>query len=201
MKRDELNILADKYYEVMDISDEQKEKRKEDAWELFDLFMLFFSWFEEAEEQGVENTSYFLPRFQNELQDTVSRITPIDDYFILYVATIAHGIYTVTQAHKHDKYFLSEDRAANLALNESLSINNHIELNEAKKAGYRYKVWQTELDDKVRPTHELMEGVKIPIDELFDVSGSLMEMPHDVTHGADMSEVSNCRCWCIYTKE
>ena len=30
MKRDELNVLADKYYEVMDIPEETKEKRKEE---------------------------------------------------------------------------------------------------------------------------------------------------------------------------
>ena len=201
MKRDELNILADKYYEVMDIPQEKKEKRKKDAWEFFDLFMLFFLWFKEAEEQGVENTSYFLPRFQNELQDTVGKIAPIDDYFILYIATMAHGIYTVTQEHKDEKYYLSEDRAVNLALNESLSINNHIELNEAKKAGYKLKRWCTELDNRVRPTHAVMEGETIPIDKLFVVGNSLMEMPHDVTHGADMSEVSNCRCWLEYVKE
>ena len=201
MKRDELNILADKYYEVMDIPEEKKEKRKKDAWELFDLFMLFFLWFREAEEQGVEDTTYFLPRFQNELQDTISRITPIDDYFISYIATMALGIYTVTQAHKDEKYFLSEDRAVNLALNESLSINNHLELKQAKMDGYRYKVWQTELDDKVRPTHMEMEGVKIPIDDLFVVGDSLMEFPHDPTHGASASELSNCRCSCRFTKE
>ena len=201
MNRDELNILADKYYSVMDIPKEKKEKRKKDAWELFDLFMLFFLWFKEAEDNGVENTSYFLPRFQNELQDAVGKIAPIDDYFISYVATMALGIYTVTQAHKGEKYYLSEDRAANLALNESLSINNHIELINAKKAGYKMKIWCTEMDDRVRPTHELMEGVKIPIDKLFEVGDSLMEMPHDVTHGASMSEVSGCRCWLEYAKE
>ena len=201
MKRDELNVLADKYYEVMDIPEEKKEKRKEDAWELFDLFMLFFLWFEEAEENGVENTSYFLPRFQNELQDTISKMAVIDDYLISYIAIMALGIYTVTQAHKKEKYYLSEDRAVNLALNESLSINNHVELNEAKKAGYRYKIWCTEMDNKVRPTHVEMEGVKKPIDDLFVVGDSLMEMPHDVTHGASMEEISNCRCWCEYTKE
>ena len=46
-----------------------------------------------------------------------------------------------------------------------------------------------------------MEGVKKPIDELFAVGDSLMEMPHDMTHGASMSEVSNCRCWLEYAKE
>lgn len=201
MNRDELNILADKYYEVMDIPEEKKEKRKKDAWELFDLFMLFFLWFKEAEENGVENTSYFLPRFQNELQDTVAKITMLDDYFILYIATMAYGIYKVTQEHRNEKYYLSEDRAVNLALNESNSINNHIELQNAKKQGYTMKRWCTELDDRVRPTHIEMEGVTIPIDDMFVVGNSLMEMPHDITHGADMSEVSNCRCWCEYAKE
>lgn len=201
MKKDELNILADKYYSVMDISDKKKEKRKKDAWELFDLFMLFFLWFKEAEDNGVEDTAYFLPRFQNELQDTISKITPIDDYFISYIAIMALGIYTATQAHKGEKYFLSEDRAVNLALNESLSINNYLDLKQAKTDGYRYKIWETELDDKVRPTHMEMEGVKIPIDDLFVVGDSLMEVPHDPTHGASASELSNCRCSCRFTKE
>lgn len=201
MKRDELNVLADEYYSVMDIPEEKKKKRKEDAWELFDLFMLFFLWFEEAEEKGVSDTAYFLPRFQNELQDVISSITTVDDYLISYIAILALGIYTTTQAHKDEKYYLSEDRAVNLALNESLSINNHLDLKQAKTDGYRYKVWQTELDNKVRPTHMEMEGVKIPIDDLFVVGDSLMEVPHDITHGASASEISNCRCSCRFTKE
>lgn len=198
MKRDELNVLADEYYSVMDIPEEKKEKRKEDAWELFDLFMLFFLWFEEAEEKGVPDTTYFLPRFQNELQEVVSSITEVDDYFISYIAILALGVYTTTQAHRGEKYYLSEDRAVNLALNESLSINNHLELEQAKKDGYTTKTWRTELDDKVRPTHAVMEGETIPIDSLFVVGNSLLEMPHDITHGADASEISGCRCWLEY---
>ena len=201
MKRDELNVLADEYYSVMDIPEEKKEKRKEDAWELFDLFMLFFLWFEEAEEKGVSDTAYFLPRFQNELQDVISSIMTVDDYLISYIAILALGIYTTTQAHKDEKYYLSEDRAANLALNESLSINNHLDLKQAKTDGYTQKIWCTERDNRVRPTHVVMEGETIPIDALFVVGNSLMEMPHDITHGAEMSEVSNCRCWCEYVKE
>ena len=201
MKRDELNILADRYYSVMDISKKQKAIRTKTAWELFELFMSFFSWFKEAEEKNVDNTSYFLPRLQNELQDVVSREALFDDYFITYVAVLALGIYQVTNEHKGDKYFLSEDRAVNLALNESLSINNHIELKEAVRKGYTMKRWCTELDNKVRPTHLKMEGVTIPIDSLFTVGNSLMEAPHDMTHGASMSEISNCRCWLEFSKE
>lgn len=197
MNRDELNILADKYYEVMDIPEEKKEKRKKDAWELFDLFMLFFLWFKEAEENGVENTSYFLPRFQNELQDTVAKITMLDDYFILYIATMAYGIYKVTQEHRNEKYYLSEDRAVNLALNESNSINNHIELQNAKKQGYTMKRWCTELDDRVRPTHMEMEGVTIPIDDYFIFPDCKGLFPHDVVNMTP-EETSSCRCWLEY---
>lgn len=198
MKRDELNILADEYYDVMDISEEQKEKRKETAWTLYDTFMLFFIWLREARESGIEEYSYFLPQLMNELQDAVSKHAAIDNYMLIYLATISQGIYTVTKEHIKEEYYLSQERAVNLALNESNSINNHKELEDAKKAGYTRKKWCTELDNRVRPTHAVMEGETIPIDELFVVGDSLMEMPHDITHGADMSEVSNCRCWCEY---
>lgn len=201
MKRDELNILADKYYSVMDISKEQKEKRKKAAWTLYDVFMLLFIWFSEAKEYGVENTSFLLPKFQHEIQRAVSEITPIDDYLLGYITLIAMAAYNTTREHLDNEYFLSDERAANLALNESNSILNHMELRQAIKAGYTMKIWRTELDNRVRPTHIVMEGVKIPINDLFKVGGYDMEMPHDMTHGADASEVSNCRCWLEYAKE
>lgn len=193
MKRDELNVLADKYYAVMDIPKEKKEKRKRDAWELFDLFMLFFLWFKEAEERGVENTSYFLPRFQNELQETVNKMALVDDYFILYIATMAHGIYTVTQEHRNEKYYLSEDRAVNLALNESNSINNHIELQNAKKQGYTMKRWKAQLDERTREEHITMDGTTIPIDDYFEFSDCRGLFPHDVVN---LSEEQTCNCRC-----
>ena len=200
MKRDELNVLADRYYKVMDIGEDKKKKLKKDAWELFDLYMLFFLWFKEAEENGVENTSYFLPRFQNEMQDVISTITNVDDYLISYIATMALGIYTVTQAHRREQYYLSEERAVNLALNESLSINNHIDLVNAKKQGYTKKRWCTELDDRVRPTHAVMEGEKIPIDDYFIFPDCKGLFPHD-TVNMTPEETSSCRCWLEYIKE
>ena len=200
MKRDELNILADRYYKVMDISEDKKKKLKKDAWELFDLYMLFFLWFKEAQENGVENTSYFLPRFQNEMQDVISSMGFVDDYFISYVAIMALGIYTVTQAHKNEPYYLSEDRALTLALNESLSINNHLDLKRAKTDGYTLKRWCTELDNRVRPTHAVMEGETIPIDDYFIFPDCKGLFPHDVVNMTP-EECSGCRCWLEYVKE
>lgn len=197
MRRDELNILADKYYEVMDIPEEKKEKRKKDAWELFDLFMLFFFWFEEAEKNNVAETTLFLPKFQNELQNVVSSITDIDDYLISYLATIALGIYSATVAHQGEKYYLSEDRAANLALNESNTINNYLDTKEAKDEGYTHKKWVAQLDERTRLEHIMMDGTVVPIDGYFEFSDCRMFGPHDVVNGT-ANQVANCRCSLKY---
>lgn len=56
------------------------------------------------------------------------------------------------------------------------------------------KKWITARDDRVRDSHIMMEGVEVPLDELFYVNGSMMLCPGDTSHGADLGEVVNCRC-------
>ena len=56
------------------------------------------------------------------------------------------------------------------------------------------KRWITARDDRVRDSHIMMEGVEVPLDELFYVNGSMMLCPGDTSHGADLGEVVNCRC-------
>lgn len=197
MKRDELNVLAENYYSVMDIDEEQKKKREEDAWDLFELFMLLFYYFEEAQNNEVEDYSFILPRFQIDLQEVVSNITAVDDYLINYFAILALAVFTTTVEHIDEKYYLSEDRAVNLALNESLSINNHLELEQAKKDGYTTKTWRTELDNRVRPTHAVMEGETIPIDAYFIFPDCKGLFPHDVVNMTP-EETASCRCWLEY---
>jgi len=51
------------------------------------------------------------------------------------------------------------------------------------------KIWITARDDRVRDSHEALEGVRIPYDEVF-VNG--LRYPHDENGAA--SEVINCRC-------
>lgn len=201
MKRDELNVLAREYYSEMDISDTKKKKREDDAWDLFELFMLFFYYFIEANENEVEDYSFILPKFQNDIQEVYSNITEIDEYLVSYIPILALGVYNATLSHKDDKYFLSDERAANLALNESNTLNTYLEFKTAKENGYTKKRWNTELDKKVRPTHIALEGEIKNIDEPFSVGSSLMMFPKDqVTFGASLEEIVNCRCSCTYMK-
>lgn len=56
------------------------------------------------------------------------------------------------------------------------------------------KKWITARDANVRDSHIAMEGVEVPLDELFNVNGSMMLCPGDTSNGAELSEVINCRC-------
>ena len=65
------------------------------------------------------------------------------------------------------------------------------------------KTWETRMTGTVRPTHEQMQGVTIPMDELFRVpkvkgGHDLMMYPGDYSRGASAENIVNCRCWCSY---
>ena len=64
-------------------------------------------------------------------------------------------------------------------------------------AGYRYKVWLSMEDEKVRPTHVGADGQARPISEPFLVGGYRMMHPGD--QSASITETANCRCTMLFT--
>lgn len=116
------------------------------------------------------------------------------------LATFILGGLAVTSvifANDNIKRWLGQKRANLIALNESNWKWNNQEFFEAK-ASKKTKTWHIALDEKVRLTHMEMEGVTIPVDEPFHVGSSLMMMPLDMSLGADISEIANCRCTVSY---
>ena len=102
-----------------------------------------------------------------------------------------------------ERYWLSDDRAQFIAENESNTLLNSAEFIEAKEEGYTHKIWMSYGDDRVRLTHQEVDGAKIPIGAYFDVGRARMLYPKDVTSelstGAECpEEVCNCRCVCKY---
>lgn len=212
-KIDELNILSaeyeedeeevfdrsdyiDHYFDVMPISEKQKKARIEEAEELFDAILLFLIWCDENPENvQLEDTQRDM---QNLYKEVVFQRAEPSDFMDRYVPIFIRNLIDVTIQNKDEPYFTSIERATNIACNEANTVINHIELQRAKEQGYLYKQWCTELDNRVRPTHQEMEGITIPIDEPFVVGTSYMMMPHDITLGADASEIVNCRCSLIY---
>lgn len=209
MKIDELNTLQDgsksfdyadfieHYFDPMQISKKQKESRKKAANELMDIILYFLIWCDEfpdrVQEESVQQS------FVKRLEDTVYKYVDPDSYFMKYFPLFVSQVVDTTLSHKGEEYFTSVERAANIAVNESNLMFNNKELQDAKAAGYQSKRWCTELDDRVRPTHSVLEGRTIPIDQPFVVGNSLMMFPKDIyTYDASPEESCNCRCSCKY---
>lgn len=71
-------------------------------------------------------------------------------------------------------------------------VYNTAVLNTAKANGAKTKTWHTMLDDRVRDTHEPLEGVTIPIDaEFYTWDGDHAQQPSGFTKPENNV---NCRC-------
>lgn len=56
------------------------------------------------------------------------------------------------------------------------------------------KVWNAELDERVREEHEMADGQEVPYNEPFEVGGERLMYPGDISLGAHGWNVLNCRC-------
>lgn len=209
-KIDELNILNSSetfdyhefiahYFDPMQINKKQKKERIEAAEEIFDAILLFLIWCDNAPERVQEEET--IRSFENMYKEVIFQYVEPDDYLDSYVSHFIALLIKTTLDHRGEEYFTSVERSANVAANESNLVIGYSELERAKLLGFRYKTWLTELDERVRPTHQEMESVTIPIDEPFLVGDSLMMYPKDqYTYNADPQEIVNCRCVCTYSK-
>lgn len=96
------------------------------------------------------------------------------------------------------EYWLSIARAILIARNEANTFLNYTDFMDAKNSGKTKKTWWAMPDNKVRETHEEVEGQTIGIDEYFQVGNSEMRFPHDWELMPDPQEVINCRCAVEY---
>ena len=68
----------------------------------------------------------------------------------------------------------------------------------AKSVGATSKTWNTMLDDRVRDTHDPLQGVTVGIDDKFVTwDGDEARYPGDFE---DVANNVNCRCWLTFDK-
>lgn len=89
------------------------------------------------------------------------------------------------------------------AINRSLDTELHAEaevakLEHSKVNGFRYKIWRTQRDAKVRKTgfHSQVANMRVPIDSDFRVGGAVASAPGDTR--LPPSERIRCRCYLVY---
>ena len=88
------------------------------------------------------------------------------------------------------------DTDMNRIYNDSiLNVGERAEDEEPEDGGAKpgvMKTWQTMLDDRVRDTHEYLEGMTIPVNRRFyTYDGDSARYPGDFSNPAN---VINCRC-------
>lgn len=180
---DELNRFDTEIRERFgDESLQKRDKREEEDIidELLDLFLLAY-----AMGNSVTN------------ENLSSSYTPsVDDVMKVVDAKVAGK----TWRERVEDYFANggtgED-LARIADTETHRIANTAALDTAKYAGARYKTWATMLDDRVRDTHDYLEGETVGIDDDF--------YTYDGDHASapglfELAENNvNCRCELLFS--
>lgn len=215
---DKLNILKrrsipyEEYFGDMELTEKQKKNRMSTVLILEDYIMIFFDLIEQgANEATIKQEMVYMIY---ELVDDEQFFADDERQESKYVTSLVKELYesTVENLEKSPQdydytgtkpYWVSEDRAKFVAENESNTLWASKEYIEAKEQGKTHKIWMAYPDDRVRLTHQDVDGAKIPLDAYFDVGRARMLYPKDVTSelstGAECpEEVINCRCAVKY---
>ena len=170
---------------------ENKKRAVDVVWDLLTyLYMLGFTQAtEEVGQEIAEGAEPFLPKDYNDLSDKQKREADKEIY-----------------KQFDNKDF--QDRVSQYAeLGNASDIIRVVETdgNRVYNAGgyngakgrYKYKTWVTMMDDKVRDTHDYLEGITVPIEDKFvTYDGDEARFPGDFSNPANSI---NCRCGIEYS--
>ena len=205
LRTDELNISERReayreYFDVMRIPVKDKRKRERLAEELDDIWLDLFAIYlvamevnREVDEQAVRGEH--IQKIEDALRGAGIREEVIQDY----IRDVVNEELDVTQRrYREDPYWTSQERSTNISENDTNIVFHAHEYLNAVASGKRSKQWLTMKDDRVRETHAEVDEVVMPIDEPFVVGDSLLMFPGDVSLGASVEEIANCRCAVTY---
>lgn len=198
------------YFAPMRISDKRKTDRIDFAEKLEDEFnylLAFLFYMQISKNIGIQPEELTSLQLQAQSATEVERLREQikrvyleglrreDAYLRARADQMTAETILTTYKHSDDPYYYSADRGRKLAEEEANTAFNHIEFEEAVDIdGATLKTWQTVADSRVRDTHDEIEGMTLPIGEPFEVGGSLMDYPRDVSYDAGPEEIVNCRC-------
>lgn len=215
---DEINVPQDKKYDVIDIDEyfdeiedmdeEQREERKDLAKDfkriLAIIIMLILA---DIKAGNPINEAFYNALTKNRMMEAVDKhlhntteelLIRIEKYINVNVTQVIDS----TIRNEEQPYFFSEARVTSIAVDDAMATVNLEELQEAIDAGYKYKIWVTMHDKKVRDSHNLADGQRVEIDEPFKVGRCLMDAPmvfNEASEFQDAKETVNCRCFLIYS--
>lgn len=196
MKRSE---PIDKYYKPMQNTATQKKRRGLFTEKLEEdiIYLLAFLFYLRIGSNGTVN----LTDIQNEIRKGyLKHYGNPDEYIRKRSGQLIDDIISTTGRHADEPYYYSHDRARLIAEEEGNTAINHMEYVAALK-GFTHKQWVTIMDGHERDTHAEVNGLIVPINDVFYVGGSIFLYPRDLTYDPDPSEYLGCRCSLRYIKK
>lgn len=164
---------------------EQKRKICDDLWELLE-YLYIYGFVTAREELGViaEDVESVLPTdYKDAMDESIYRKFDGLDF----------ADRTLSYAELGDK-----ESIIRVAETDGHRVYNDGGYQGAKSAGARTKTWLTMLDDKVRDTHDYLEGMTVGIDKRFyTFDGDSARYPGDF---ALPQNNINCRCEVAYNR-
>lgn len=84
-------------------------------------------------------------------------------------------------------------KALRIARTEVVAASNEgVKVGAEELPGNKEKVWISTFDERSRPEHMAMDGVRVPFNEDFTVEGEMLEFPGDPK--GSPGNIINCRC-------
>lgn len=186
------------YFAPMQISKERKEERQEAAKDFRDVLLFILALISVENGYNALDWAYIEEQFRIELERAALQYARVSQALSDYIAEKASDFVAVTQSKElSDPYWTSDERATYEAVNEANSVVGLSEMQRAKERGAVKKRWRTERDNRVRRTHQMVDGKSVALDRMFEVGDALMRFPCDFLHS--VRESVNCRCCLEYT--
>ena len=207
---DELNIVTytdsevdrwlDEYFEPMELPEEDIETRKNAAKDFRDILLFILLAIKIGDELGMIDWDSLRIQLQSEFGSVARKYARDDEFMRDFANKAAEDFLEVTRERIAkdglDSRWVSDDRALSDAANYSNMTVGYEEWQKAIEDGKKYKVWISQRDGRVRHTHRVADGQKVPIKAMFRVGNSLLAYPTDPD--GDPEEVIGCRCHCNY---
>lgn len=188
----------DEYFEVMDISKEDKKKRIELAEKLEDGFLFALVLMFTMRQYDSVDWNVLRNRFETSYFEAVSNFFVPGKDAENHIKQFSYDAIDSSQRHEYDPFYYSRDRAMFMAENESNLTWSSQEFIQAVQSGKTKKKWIDIRDKRERKTHRKVGGTIKPIQEPFLVGDAIMNFPKDFSYGDFPEESINCRCSVKY---
>ena len=194
---DNRNIIPiEEYFDDMYLTESEKEERKDLAKNLYVILSAILTIIKANEVlKNPHDTEYYKDYITSNLEIVFDNVFGPGSYRSL-IENFANEFVDSTMRHIDTPYFTSDDRAIVNAENQSNSIYNRRQYDNAVRDGKTKKKWVTMHDKRVRKAHEEADGQEIDINKPFEVGGEELDFPCDPLAGA--KNTVNCRCICLY---